>query len=172
MSLVSRVGGVWVVEGRREGGESSFVCLLESVCGVGEGIERTEKGYYGGAQGWGVCLWCVCQKMTMSRASEGVRSAAVSPPPPDPERKKPFPPCNTLRDMDVQELRSPGHPRNNRALSRVALSKKRKRAPLQFSIIYRACPPFLSSCVRRRGGFGGKGSRVKEPLEAVQVWQG
>ena len=71
------VSGWWRGEEKVERG--SFVCLLESICGVGEGIERTEKGYYGGAQGWGVCLWCVCQKMTMSRASEGV---AVSPPQP------------------------------------------------------------------------------------------
>ena len=36
----------------------------------------------------------------------------------------------TLRDMDVHELGSPGHPRSNHALSCVAFSNKRKRAPL------------------------------------------
>jgi hypothetical protein len=44
----------------------------------------------------------------------------------------PVAPRNTLRDMDVQELRTPGHPRSNRALSglSLSLSKKRTRAPL------------------------------------------
>ena len=36
----------------------------------------------------------------------------------------------TLREMDVHELGSPGHPRSNHALSCVAFSNKRKRAPL------------------------------------------
>ena len=49
-------------------------------------------------------------------------------------RPSPVPPRNTPRDMDVQELGSPGHPRSNRALSCVAFSKKRKCAPLTWSL--------------------------------------
>ena len=47
-----------------------------------------------------------------------------------PSSRPHVPPRNTLRDMDVQELGSPGHPRSNRALSCVAFSKKRKTRAL------------------------------------------
>jgi hypothetical protein len=73
-----------------------------------------------------------------------------------------------LRDMDVQELGSPGHPRSNRALFCVAFSTKRKCAPLARSISPALRPPPESGrarvrCGARREGEGS--SAQQEPLD-------
>ena len=82
----------------------------------------------------------------------------------------------TLRDMDVHELGSPGHPRSNHALSCVAFSNKRKRAPLARSTSPAPRRPPRESetgdgarCARREGLREGEGSSAQqEPVDMRQ----
>ena len=117
----------------------------------------------------------------MNKAMEMERSAGVTcgpqhrgkaPPPSVLPPRPPVPPRNTLRDMDVHELGSPGHSRSNHALSCVAFSNKRNRAPLARHLSGPEETAAGDERARRRCGAGlreGEGSSAQqEPVDMRQ----